>query len=236
MRIPKVEIDTLVRSRRRSIGLQISHDGKLTVRAPHHIPENELHSILAKKGGWIQKKKELALRRNGERIPRQFKSGERFYFLGKKIPLFVLPGTKGVNLEGARLFCGPETENKELLLRQWYLKQAKIVFLERCDYYAALMGVSTPTISIGGAKTRWGSCSPTGKLRFCFRLVMAPLSVIDCVVVHELVHLKIRNHSAAFYKEMGNWFPQYGKIDLWLRKNSHLLDLSVVPQRELDRI
>jgi predicted metal-dependent hydrolase len=65
---------------------------------------------------------------------------------------------------------------------------------------------------------------------------MAPLAVIDCVVVHELVHLKIRNHSARFYRELEHWFPGYEGVDRWLSKNAHLLDLSVNPQRELDRI
>ena len=80
-------------------------------------------------------------------------------------------------------------------------------------------------VRINSAKTRWGSCGPGGVLNFTWRLVMAPLDVIDYVVVHELSHLRVKDHSSKFWKVVESISPEYKKHRKWLRENGEKLSL-----------
>ncbi|MBK7452806.1 MAG: M48 family metallopeptidase [Anaerolineales bacterium] len=80
-------------------------------------------------------------------------------------------------------------------------------------------------MKISSARTRWGSCSPDGTLNFTWRLVMAPLEVIDYVVIHELAHLRVKNHSSKFWDVVKAIDPQYKEKRKWLRENGGKLNL-----------
>lgn len=97
--------------------------------------------------------------------------------------------------------------------------QALKVIPERVRYYAPLVGVTYGRITIRNQKTRWGSCSSKGNLNFNCLLMLAPMEVIDSVVVHELCHRKEMNHSPRFYAEVRRVFPEYDKWHGWLKKN-----------------
>jgi predicted metal-dependent hydrolase len=93
------------------------------------------------------------------------------------------------------------------------------------NLYAAQYGLRYEKIRITSAQTRWGSCSPKGTLSFTWRLVMAPLEVIDYVVIHELAHLRVKNHSKTFWAEVESMLPDYTRHVAWLRKNGKFLTL-----------
>ncbi len=90
---------------------------------------------------------------------------------------------------------------------------------ERVRFYAPKVGVTYGRITIRNQRTRWGSCSSKGNLNFNCLLMLAPPEVIDSVVVHELCHLKVMNHSGDFYTEVLRIFPDYWKWDKWLKEN-----------------
>ncbi len=90
---------------------------------------------------------------------------------------------------------------------------------------AAQHGFEYQRIRITSARTRWGSCSSRGTLSFTWRLVMASEDVIDYVIVHELVHLRIHNHSREFWTQVGLLMPDYKEKRLWLKKNASVLTL-----------
>jgi len=96
-------------------------------------------------------------------------------------------------------------------------KAAKQKFRERTAFYAPLLGVDYGTISLRFQHTRWGSCTKNGNLNFNCLLMLAPEDVLDSVVVHELCHRKVMNHSAAFYHEIYRVFPDYKKSHAWLK-------------------
>ena len=98
-------------------------------------------------------------------------------------------------------------------------KKAKQVIPERVKYYASLAGVTYGMITIRNQKTRWGSCSSKGNLNFNCLLMLAPMEVLDSVVVHELCHRKHMNHSRQFYDEVLKVFPDYKKWHKWLKDN-----------------
>lgn len=102
-------------------------------------------------------------------------------------------------------------------------KQAAPVFQERVRHYAAKLGVTYGRITVRHQRTKWGSCTAAGNLSFNCLLMLAPPEVLDSIVVHELCHRKVMNHSEAFYAEVLRVFPDYRRWQKWLRENGHLL-------------
>ena len=96
---------------------------------------------------------------------------------------------------------------------------ARDAFIERACRYARPMGVTFTRIRLSSAKTRWGSCSPRGNLSFNWRLIRAPVQILDYVVVHELAHLTEANHSPRFWKKVEEFCPNYKTARAWLRTN-----------------
>ena len=98
-------------------------------------------------------------------------------------------------------------------------ERAKSVLAQRTAYFARQVGVIYGRITVRDQKTRWGSCSQTGNLNFNFRLILAPLEVLDYVVVHELCHRRQMNHSTQFWQEVAQVLPDYRKRKAWLTEN-----------------
>ena len=98
-------------------------------------------------------------------------------------------------------------------------ERAKSVLAQRTAYFARQIGVTYGRITVRDQKTRWGSCSQTGNLNFNFRLILAPLEVLDYVVVHELCHRRQMNHSTQFWQEVAQVLPEYRKRKAWLTEN-----------------
>ncbi len=115
--------------------------------------------------------------------------------------------------------CRKLTEDE---LQDLYDKAREII-PERAAYYAPLVGVSYGRITIRSQRTKWGSCSAKGNLNFNCLLMLAPIEVLDSVVVHELCHRKQMNHSDRFYAEVLRVFPEYRKWHGWLKDNGDAL-------------
>lgn len=106
-----------------------------------------------------------------------------------------------------------------------YRRAAKDYFTSRCAYYHTLTGGVYHTITVRDQKSRWGSCSSRGTLSFNYRLMFAPPSVLDYVVVHELCHLTHMNHSRDFWDMVARVMPEYKTYKQWLRDHGHELTL-----------
>lgn len=102
-------------------------------------------------------------------------------------------------------------------------KNAKDLLHSRVIYFSNKFGLQYNKVKINNAKKRWGSCTSKGNLNFCWRLAMAPLMVIDYVVVHELSHLEHKDHSKRFWKKVEDILPNYKEQRKWLKDNGHLL-------------
>jgi len=110
-----------------------------------------------------------------------------------------------------------------LAFERWYRKEAARILKKRVEQYASQYGFQYKKVGVTSARTRWGSCSASGALNFSWRLIMAPLDVVDYVIVHELVHTQVHNHSKQFWKRVGTIMPDYEERRKWLRRNGHAL-------------
>ena len=95
---------------------------------------------------------------------------------------------------------------------------ARDLLPKRVKYYSDIMGVSTSGIKITSAKSRWGSCSYKNSLCFSYRVMLLPLELIDLIVVHELAHIRVKDHSKRFYDEVHKYMPDYNTKKQNLRK------------------
>lgn len=221
----QIEINKLIRSKRRTIALIVEKDGSLTVRAPKRAAVVDIHTFILEKQEWLVRTQERM--KSAVAAPKkEYKSGETFLFLGKTYELALVkpqrPALKFV--DGFTLGSTAQTRGERVFI-QWYKEQALSVFSERVQIFSAQHGFLPKQVKISSARTRWGSCSPDGTLNFTWRLVMAPLDVVDYVVIHELVHLRVKNHSSRFWREVEKLMPDYKLRRKWLRIHGEELSL-----------
>lgn len=216
-----VKIHKVIRSRRRTIALVVGSDAILTVRAPIHTPMEYIEDLVRKKIGWIRKK--IA---EVERRPRvqhkRFANGESFLYLGDLYRLRIVRNAEAPLVFHKEFLLAAEQEaHARVLLIDWYKKEAKRKIPDRVKWYAHRVGMEVGPVRITDAEKRWGSCGRG--LNFSWRLIMAPLSVLDYVVIHELAHTVEKNHSRTFWSKVATMYPNYRSSIEWLKKNEHLL-------------
>jgi predicted metal-dependent hydrolase len=221
----KIKIDQIIRSARKTLSLEIADDAQLIVRAPFHAKMNVIENVLFKKRLWIRSKQRLIQKRCLEVHSKEFVAGERFLYLGRRYTLQMVQGEAPLHFQERFYLSEKYVPTARQAFIRWYQEQALETILNRVREYAAVAGLKHGSITISNAAKRWGSCSSEGKLRFNWRLVMAPLRVIDYVVVHELVHLQVKNHSRAFWNKVQMMLPNYKKYAAWLKDNHRLLNI-----------
>lgn len=225
-RVGKLSIDKVIRSRRKTVSIEIKHDGSLIIRAPYLTSAAQIERLVNQKEPWIRRKQELAYQRNLEAQIKKFVPGEEFLYLGETYPLTIEANRDQAIVLGEQFIMAEYViENAKHAFKDWYKSQARQVIRERVNTYARQNGFVYTQFRITSAKTRWGSCGPKGSLNFSYRLVMAPLEIIDYVVCHELVHLKVKDHSKNFWKELAHLMPDYQTRRQWLKDNGHRLTL-----------
>jgi predicted metal-dependent hydrolase len=214
-------ISQIVRTKRRSLVLQITPDARLVIRAPAGASEETIRKAVQNKMRWILKRQRIA--RETYRPPVKFVDGEEFMYLGERYKLRVVPGADAplVFDEKEFLLSGTHLPEARRLFEDWYKEKAFALITSRIRQHAEGTGLKYTHISITSAKRRWGSCSLRGRLNFTWRLAMTPLAVVDYVIVHELAHLEEHNHSGRFWRKVGVLMPNYPQARQWL-KNNHL--------------
>ena len=221
-----IQIDRLVRSRRKSVAVIVLPDGALEVRAPLGLPGGRIQEFVESHTDWIQKQQRRA--RLAAPLPaKKFTDGESFLFLGQSHPLRIVPHQRpALAFDGKtfRLSRSGLPKAREYFAR-WYKTQAQDMLTAYVQALATEHGFTYQKVRISSARTRWGSCSSKGTLSFTWRLMMAPLEVVNYVLMHELLHTKIHNHSKIFWHGMVKLLPDYWQQRTWLRKNGKYLSL-----------
>lgn len=221
---PSLNIDKLLRSRRRTIGLEITRDAKLVVRAPFRVSLEDIQKLVLRKANWIYEKINFVRQYKIQSPPKEFVNGESFYYLGMPYQ-FKLIDKGAIRLTQYLEFPKTLLWDAKQHLIQWYKTIAYEKIKERVDWYSKIIGLSYSTVKISGARKRLGSCGVRGNLNFSWRLIMAPLEIVDYVVVHELIHLYERSHSHVFWNKVRGVLPDYKEKESFLKHNYRLFDL-----------
>jgi len=228
----------VIRSRRTTTDIIIERDGTVLVRAPENLPDEHIEDIVESRRYWIYKNLAEWRSLNAARVLREFKPGEGFLYLGRSYRLTLVANQEEpLLLKNGRfrlrrdLVERGEIAAAQEAFRSYYIRRGLRKIPGRVDYYAPKVGVTPTAIDVREIGHRWASCSPSGRLAFHWKCMMAPLTIIDYIVVHELCHLHHRDHTAAFWNEVDKVMPEYRERKEWLRKNGAGLDVAVEGDR-----
>jgi predicted metal-dependent hydrolase len=221
-----MKIDQVIRSKRKTFSLEIKPDGRLVVRAPQSASRAHIQAVVDQKAQWVAKTRARLAKQFQDISPRTFTAGEKFWYLGQQYTLRLTDRQRPLlDLDGDfRLSRKAKKQARELFIA-WYREETRQITQDLIHTYTQRYGFKVKQVRITSARTRWGSCSSKNNLNFTYRLCMAPLDVIEYVVVHELVHLRIRNHSRAFWQAVEQIKPDYRTQRTWLKRNGALLTL-----------
>jgi predicted metal-dependent hydrolase len=227
---------SLRRSNRKSMGIAIERDGAIIVTAPHQAKFNEIEKFVSEKRIWIYQKLAKKKTLNREKPRREFVNGQGFLYLGKSYRLKLIDNGKmksarSPNVTVLRLWHGyfelaeSEKANARNHFISWYRKQIKEQLKARIPRYDKRIGVTVKDTRILDLGHRWASCGRNGVINFNWRSVMAPVWVLDYILVHEMVHLIERGHTDRFWRLVSRVIPDYEEHALWLNENGVDLDL-----------
>ena len=209
----------LIRSKRKSLAIEVKPDASVVVRAPHSLPHTEIESFVRQKSTWIEAKRikaEAYLKANPS-----YQDGSLMLYLGEAYPIKRLSGDKAqVLFDGQTLSVSGEANEA---FRQFYRQQFEQVALPRLDYYAKTHQLPYRKVRLKAQKTRWGSCGANNDINLNYLLAMAPISVIDYVLIHELCHTRIKNHSKDFSPLVASIAPAYQQAQTWLKQHGYQL-------------
>lgn len=196
------------RKRKRTIAFKLERDASLRVLTPYSTSLKSVIKVLEKRSAWIVR--ELAERKKAAPSD-AFSDGAVFPYMGHACALRVTQGDAAarsclLSPRGLRVHVPDESLTREALREEvrleillWIKKRARVKFKRRLDFWAERLGVSYKKLIVSGPMRRWGSCSVDNIIRLNWRLMMAPLAVIDYVVAHELSHVRHKNHSPHFW-------------------------------------
>ncbi|HQS32054.1 MAG: metal-dependent hydrolase [Polaromonas sp. 39-63-203] len=218
------------RGKRRTIGFSVGPDG-LAVRAPQWVPLPDIDKAVLEKSDWILKKLQ-EMRERGRQLEAsriEWADGCVLLFLGRQVTVRLDPrhafSGVGAELQSVELPDSPIAWTLHVGLphsaapaqirdavQAWLMRQAKRLFTERLDHFAPQVSVQWRKLSLSSAGTRWGSASADGSIRLNWRLIHFRQAVIDYVVVHELSHLRVMDHSPRFWDTVRAVVPDYAQL------------------------
>lgn len=241
------------KSHRRTIRLSIRPNGQIHVTTGKITSQNEIKTFLAEHSNWLENSL-LAFRSLRQKYPpKKFVQGEGFLYLGKYRFLNFSPKesvenpTFNVNELELECFIPQATWNSSYYivsqyqirsyLLDFFQSEGRRIIGERVRFYSERMNLWPRALSFRSQRTRWGSCTTVGNISLNWRLIGAPLEVLDYVVVHELAHLRYPNHSRFFWSLVEECCDEYRYCRKWLRKNFYEFDfLSEKSEIHPDRV
>ena len=207
----------LVRASRRTVGLQVTREGDVVVRAPSWTRLATIDRFVAEKAGWIQLQKTRISQRRSPR--RQFADGDLFWVDGLCFPLRLCESGRGLGFDEVEFRLPIALRDRgHLHFLQWYKRRTQAVLEPLVAKWSACTGFEPVRVTYNSSKSRWGSATSKRALNFSFRLAMVPLEIAEYIVVHEFAHFAHMNHSLHFWKQVGLWLPDYAQKDRWIRQ------------------
>ncbi|SHK42527.1 M48 family metallopeptidase [Desulforamulus aeronauticus] len=216
--------------RAKHVRFTISSSDGLEVVVPSNYPQDQLETLLKSKQNWILEKLALFSRRVELVQKNALAATQVIRFLGKSYRVVTVfqPGAPQIEIVGDKIIIMLPQQNQVKIrdvLESWLRHQAREVIKQRLQFFSHKLNIKYNQVAIKDQKTRWGSCSSQGNLNFNYRLVMAPVPIIDYLVVHELAHLREMNHSKKFWLLVESVCPAYKAHRQWLKEHGAELTL-----------
>ncbi len=219
---------TIVRSsRRRKLTITVERDRAVVVHAPSATPEEKIHQVMESRRQWIFEKIRHAQKYDDPPHPpgKELVNGESALYLGRSYRIEIVATGSG-KIEFAHKFYVPSdlADHKLEAFRGWYIARAEAKIPPRVRYHARQLGVEFSEVRIVDNRYRWGSCTVNNNLSFNWRLIKAPMPVIDYVVVHELAHMIEANHTPRFWNIVRAQLVNMDASKRWLKDHGQMLE------------
>ncbi len=210
-------------SERKTLGITITPDLDILVKAPNDTPLEKIKEKIRNKAPWIIKQQSFFLSFHPKTPARKFINGETHLFLGRQYQLKIIENnTESVKLKGKYLeIATPKKERAKQLLNNWYLKNANITFHSLARPLIEMFNkqkIELSSIVLREMPNRWGSCTPKGKVILNPELIKAPKGCIEYVIIHELCHLIHHDHTRKFIDLQTKKMPDWEKWKMKLEK------------------
>ncbi len=205
--------------------------GTVTVAVPNDYTDDLVKYYVDSKEKWIQK--QLHKEKSQPKfIERSFINGEKFKFLGKEVNLSInLFGKNPVDFEN-NIISVRVKDNLEIKdsLKNWFKSQANEIFTNKTIEFCKILEIECPKVIIKQYKTKWAQCKRkklndnfTYEVTYDWRIIQAPIEVIDYIVIHELCHIKVFGHSKDFWSLVNHYFKEANNYKNWLDENAFSL-------------
>lgn len=223
--VQDIKYQLLPGAKRQTTDIVIERDGVVRVRPPLQMTPEQVDDTVFSKRMWIYRNLAEWRDLNATRVAREWVSGESFLYLGSSYRLSLVDAQdEALKLKDGRFQLlrsvleqgGCEAAQRAFEL--FYTRKGQPRIQQRVSHFAPRVGVNASDVKVKDLGYRWASCQPKGELHFHWKCLMAPLTVIDYIVVHELCHFRYRDHSDAFWNEVDKVLPQYLERKEWLRQ------------------
>lgn len=222
----------IVRTSRRTADIVIERDGRVMVRAPKGVEEQRIRDIVQDRRLWIYKNLAEWRDLNATRVLREYRNGEGFLYLGRSYRLLLVADQdEALLLKNGRFCLRRDLVDKggipaaQAAFRDYYIRQGLERVTRRVQYFAPKVGVKPGRLDVRELGHRWASCSPKGNVAFHWKCMMAPPTIIDYIVVHELCHFHHLDHTDAFWNEVDKVMPDFAERKNWLKVNGAAMDV-----------
>ncbi|MBA3586026.1 MAG: M48 family metallopeptidase [Chloroflexi bacterium] len=217
---------------RRTADIVIERNGKVQVRAPRHLPDERVDELIETKRLWIYKALAEWRDLNATRIVRAYRNGEGFLYLGRSYRLILVSDQdEPLALRDGRfrlrrdLVDSGDIPSAQAAFRDFYIVRGQERLTRRVAYFAPKVGVKPGAVTVADLGNRWATNTATGRLRFHWKCLMAPATIIDYIAVHELCHAHHRDHTDAFWNEVDKVLPDWQERKAWLRLHGAAMEI-----------
>lgn len=219
MKIGDVDIDVKRSSRRKTLSIFVERDGSVTVLAPETISDDRIEEVVLSKDYLLYKKLAKWKELNKGRVDRSYVNGQSFLYLGRNYRLNIVEDqAEPLMLKNGYLnIRRKDLTNADKHFMQFYKEKGLAKVYERLKLYQKKLEVQPKSVKIQELKNRWASCTIGGSINLHWKAIMAPVAVLDYIIVHELVHLIHPNHSPEFWNELDKVMPDYRVHEAWLK-------------------
>lgn len=221
----------IIKTKRKGLSIEVLSDSTLQVRASKTLTKKEILEIISNNESWVYNQVSRMKEKNKLFINREYKDREKYYLLGEVYTLNIKE-SKSLNKvkinkdeQLIELYKSSNLTDIKGILLNFYKDFALKYITNRISYYAPLFEHTPKKICVKEQKRRWGTCTGENSLLFNWKIIMAPPKIIDYLIIHEMCHMKHKNHSKDFWNSVESILSDYKESRAWLKNNGITLEL-----------